>query len=341
MSSGPAVAHVGYTGTDTDRDRWLAARLWLKKVDPALSAQLEEARAEGLLREDHIDLRGAPPRDFLVERERYDVVLTHHLWGAPERAEGGPESPTACSPWHTAEAWRRRLLLAEARYVFMFGPDFNAARLDHSIPGYTSHHVRTASFLSVFAARDRGAPAEVPALSLGYEDLTKARLERLSELGDNEHLDLSYTEVTGEHVARLAAMRRLTSLSLVGTPITDDDVARLSATLDLESLDLDQTSVGSAGLLQVGRLARLTALSLNDTRVDDAGLAHLRALDDLEWLSLVGTAVGDPGLDALAVLAGLRYVSLVRTRVSAGGVAALSLALPACDIISDHDAVPT
>ena len=50
MSSGPAVAHVGYTGTDTDRDRWLAARLWLKRVDPALSAQLDPANLREVIR---------------------------------------------------------------------------------------------------------------------------------------------------------------------------------------------------------------------------------------------------------------------------------------------------
>ena len=330
--SGPAVAHVGYTGTDADRDRWLAARAWLQRADPALSTRLEEARIKGILREDPIDLRGAPPRDFLAEDGRYDLVLTHFLWGDPELAGGDTSGPTVCSPLHTPDAWRRRFLLSEARYVFMFGPHFNGASLDHSIPGYTPHEVTTRSFLSVFASQDRGAPAEVPELELSFEDMAEARLARLEELGDNRHLDLSGTAVSAEHVGQIAAMRRLTSLSLAATRITDGDLARLSATLDLRQLDLGRTLVGPAGLVHVGRLARLQCLSLNDTRVDDTGLAHLRALGDLEWLSLVGTAVGDRGVEALTAMGGLRYVSLVHTRASARAVTALARALPECEI---------
>jgi hypothetical protein len=333
--SAPAVAHVGYTGTDADRDRWVAARAWLSRVDPALSTQLEEARIQGLLREDHLDLRGVPPRDFLAEDGRYDVVLTHFLWGDPDFAGRDPSGPTACSPLHTPDAWRRRLALSGARYVFMFGPHFNGASLDHSIPGYTPHEVTTRSSLTVFASPDRGAPAEVPDLELRFEDLAEARLARLGELGDNHHLDLSESEVSGEHVEQIAAMKRLTSLSLAATRITDGDLARLCATLDLTRLDLDGTGVGPAGLAHVGRLARLRCLSLNDTRVDDTGLAHLRGLGDLEWLSLVGTAVGDRGIEVLAALDNLKYVSLVGTRASAGAVAALARALPACDINFD------
>jgi hypothetical protein len=307
-------------------------------VDPALSARFEEARIKGLPHEDYIDLRGAPPRDFLAEDGRYDVVLTHQLWGLPELAE--PGGPTGCSPLHTPDAWRRRLSRSLARYVFMFGPHFNGASLERSIPGYTPHEVSTSSCLTVFASRDRGAPAEVPTLELSFEDLAKARLERLEELGDNYHLDLSYTEVSSAHVEQIAAMPRLVSLSLAATRITDGDLARLSATLDLRQLNLDRTPVSSAGLSHVGRLARLSCLSLNDTRVDDAGLSHLRALGNLEWLSLVGTEVGDRGLEALAALGGLRYLSLVHTRASAGAVAALARALPACDINFPTEDVP-
>ena len=52
------VAHVGFTGSDDDRDRTLAARLWLGRNDPTF--------AQRPWVPDAIYLNGPPRRDFLA-----------------------------------------------------------------------------------------------------------------------------------------------------------------------------------------------------------------------------------------------------------------------------------
>ena len=337
------VAHVGHTGTDADRDRGLAIRVWLRRADSRLYAKWERLRQGGgdgdaVLREDHIDLRGNPPRDFLTEETRYDLVVTHNLWGFPELSGGADPTrassagPGACSPRHDREAWRRRLASCGARYVFMVGPHFNASYLGTDLPGYRCLRVGASSFFDVFASLSVGIAIESPQQPIRYRDMTAARLRHLDELSQNEALDLSYTELGAEHVERLGAMRRIQDLRLTGTAVSDGDLAQIAASGELRKLDLDETAVGPTGLRHLRSLVHLECLSLNHTNVDDAGLEHLCALPRLEWLSLVGTAVSDSGLARLRSLENLRYLSIVDTRVSAGGVERLRGALPACAV---------
>jgi hypothetical protein len=339
MSSGAdlVVAHVGHTGTDADRDRWLAARLWFRRAVPALERRYRDTDG-GVLRQDYIDLNGEPRRDFLAEDARYDVVITHDLWGFTRvtGAAAGAEAsgPTACSSLHAAEGWRRRLVATGASYIFMFGPHLNASTLGRALPGYRCLDIGLASYLDVFASQSATVGSESRA-PIRYRDMAAERLSHLDELSQNEALDLSFSALGSEGVRHLARMNRLSDLRLTGTPVADADLAQVVASGGLRKLDLDETAVGDEGLRHVGRLPRLECLSLNHTRVEDAGLAHLEGTRQLEWLSLVGTKVTDAGLERLRPLGNLRYLSIVDTGVTSRGVEELRRALPQCTIDFD------
>src|SRR5262245_63004636 len=180
------IAQVGYTGTDEDRDRFLIARLWLSRNDPGFAAAGWEA--------DAIDLNAEVPRDFLAERRRYDVVITHNLWDGPGPKEhsGG----AARSPRHGPATWEQRLEASGARYVFLFGPDFNAASFDRVPPAYERFSVPVLSFLDVLVRRPAALDPGEATRPIRAADVTAARLAALAELRDNRTLDLSYTRPT-------------------------------------------------------------------------------------------------------------------------------------------------
>src|SRR5258708_10184186 len=129
------VAHVGFTGTDDDRDRWLADRIWLNRDNPDFFQQ-DDGYDKGFIQHDAIDLRGDPPRDFLAEQDCYDIVITHNLWGMPTFGADVSAGPTACSLLHSPSAWKQRLLASGAQRIFMFAADFNAPDTDGSLSGY-------------------------------------------------------------------------------------------------------------------------------------------------------------------------------------------------------------
>lgn len=327
-----AVAHVGHTGTDADRDRWLAACVWLEQSDTSFYTHLRTCEGTGALQEDYVDLNGNPRRDFLSEQTRYDIILIHNLWYLNELALPGRSHATACSPLHDAATWKRRLGGTDARYIFMFGRDFNASHLDSSLSGYDCLDISAEGFLSVFAADSCRDVLKAPALKISFHDMAEARLQNLTALVDNETLDLSYTNPGTGHLLQLTAMPHLKDLRLVGTRISDSDLEHVVKRKGLRRLHLDETNVGTSGLFQVRKLVHLECLSLNDTQVDDAGLEPLRELSRLEWLSLVCTAISDSGLAHLRSITSLRYLSIVGTRVTNSGVAQLRRALPECTI---------
>jgi hypothetical protein len=326
--SGMAVAHVGYTGTDDDRDRWLATGIWLRRNDDALYQLIGAAQANGSLHEDFIDLNGKPSRDFLSEPYGYDLVITHNLWGFP----GGTSTATACSPQHRPAEWRRRLQISRARYIFMFGPDFNAGYLDESIPGYECFDVPSISFLSVFAVppRDRNSGALTEPIT--YWDMTNARLHGLPKLLMNESLDLSYTNVGNGQLVQLKEMSRLKYLRLVRTELSDADMQYVAQSRGLKILNMDGTNISNAALNRLQPLRYLQCLSLNDTQIDDDGLEALREFGDLQWLSLINTAISDRSLRHLKDIKSLRWLFLVGTKVTASGLEKLEAALPGCEI---------
>jgi hypothetical protein len=329
-----AVAQVGHTGTDGDRDRWLAAGIWLERADPALYRLMWQGDGEGSVVQDAIDLNGSPRRDFLGEDQRYDVVVIHNLWSPPAGLEPETSGGAAISPRHSPAGWRHRLQLSCARYILIFGRDFTAYDLDADIPGYSCFDVPANPPLSVFVRLPCPLAPELLSRPIGYRDMTAAQLRRLAELRLNASLDLSYTAVGGEQLAQLKEMPALADLRLVGTGLSDQDARHLAEIGALRRLNLDSTGLSNAALVPLRRLRRLECLSLNHTKIDDDGLRHLRGQRMLKWLSLIDTAVSDTGLAQLSRLDQLESLCLVGTGVSAAGVARLRAALPGCAI--DH-----
>jgi hypothetical protein len=329
---GLTIAHVGDTGADDDRDRWLAVEIWLERADRPFYERIRTSQADGCLRHDLIDLNGSPPRDYLCERGPHDVVITHNLWGPPAGSEAEARGGAASSPWHNPSAWRRRFEISGACYLFMFGTDFNAGALSAFIPGYECFDVPAVPMLSVFALRSCHRASDHLSQSITYRDMTAARLRGLPELRMNVGLDLSYTEARGEHLTQLREMVQLEDLRLVGTAISDGDIGHITQSSGLRRLNLDATAVSDAALVHLKELARLECLSLNDTKIGDTGLCHLRELRNLKWLSLINTVVGDAGLDHLTGLKNLESLSLVGTKVTASGVQKMRARLPDCTI---------
>ena len=322
-----AIAHVGYTGSDDDRERKLAVEIWLERNDTRVHASLQKAGREGTLREDCFDLNQIPPHDFLTEGGCYDLVVLHNLWGYRDLCAGGGESgPTACSRQHSVSTWRRRLLESKATYIFLFGSDFNLGFFDGVLSGYEAVAVPSLLFLGVFTA---SPPRRLEPVSL--RELAAAKLRCLEEFRLNHCLDLSHTAVRHRHAVEIAKMSHLRDLLLVGTAIDDSDLA-LIAHDTLESLYLDETAISDQGLSYLQRCSRLRCLSLNDTKITDNGLRHLRELKHLECLSLTDTAIGDAAIDHLLEIRKLRSLSLSNTGITLAGAERLRRALPACAV---------
>lgn len=323
------VAQVGYTATDDDRDRWLAACIWLERNDPAFGRSLLETEGNADVQHDAIDLRGTPGRDFLTEQIRYNIVLTHNLWGRPGYSPDDGSSAAACSPLHNPSTWRRRFQDSRARHIFMFGSDFNAANIDGFIPGYERSFVPFQSILNVFVL---GGCAASQTQSINYLDMANARLAALPTLLMNTTLDVSFTDISGQHLARVKAMSNLEELRLVGTAVSDSDMSHVVQGTGLKILNLDDTRISDVALCHLRKLKRLECLSLNHTAIHDEGIAHLRELRGLKWLSLIETEITDRGLRDLHEMTNLEWLCLVNTKVTVAGVEELHRAIPQCSI---------
>ena len=131
-----SVAHVGHVDTADDRARWLAVSRWLQQNDPPFFNLLRAQEERGEVEHQFIDLNRRPPRDFLLEQQTHDIVITHHLWGEESEGYTIRSGGAAQSEHHTAENWRQRLRATGARYVFLAGGAFNLAHLGGSLPGY-------------------------------------------------------------------------------------------------------------------------------------------------------------------------------------------------------------
>jgi len=326
------IAHVGYTGSDEDRERWLQIGIWLHRNDDELYRAWFEAGSSGTVAEDFIDLNGTPSRDFLSEDYGYDVVVTHNLWGFPDESEIGGSGPAACSIHHGIERWRARLQGSMARYIFLFGTDFNAGDLGPTPGGYDCYFVSSASFMTVLVSRHLTGKLSAPDQDISFRDMGSARLLRLPELLRNRSLDLSYTGVTGGQLVLLRGMVHLEDLRLVGTRITDDDLALIGQCPSIRNLNLDGSSISGAGVAHLRELRELEALSLNETKIEGDCLKDLKHFSRLQWLSLVGTGIGDDGLHYLDSIKNLRTLILVGTRVTTNGAERLRRALPQCGI---------
>jgi hypothetical protein len=326
------IAHVGYTGTDEDRERRLQTGIWLRRNDGDGYGAWFETGSDGAAAEDYIDLNGSPSRDFLSEDYRYHVVVTHNLWGFPDESEIGGSGPAACSIHHGVAQWRKRLQDSGARYIFFFGTDFHAGNLGATLAGYDCYFVPSVCFMTVLVFADSSSKLAAPSQDISSRDMAFTRLERLPELLRNRSLDLSYTSVMGTHLVLLKEMVHLEDLRLVGTRITDDDLALIAPCHSIRRLNLDASGISGAGLAHLRKLQYLEGLSLNETSMEGDSLRHLEHFTRLQWLSLLGTEIGDDSLHYLESIKSLRTLILVGTRVTTEGAEGLRRALPQCTV---------
>jgi hypothetical protein len=318
-----AIAHVGFTGSDADRERSLTMEVWLARNDPGFAAKLRAAQVSGNITADNFDLNSHPPRDFLTADGRADAVVVHNLWGFPDagRWTGGDAS----SPQHDLQTWNRRLALTGALYIFNFGGDFHAEP-----DGYTSIAEPSLYNLTVWTKFETPRRERIT-----LTDLAEARLTRLKEMAANEVLDLSHVSaIASDQLAAIAGMPNLRILLLSGVPVQDAQIAAMlrSGCYKLRSLYLDHTPIGDAGLEALRSCSELSLLSLNDTAVGGSGLMHLRRLPELRTLSLVNTNVSAGDVEALSALRNLRILALTGSRMSHPAIEKLARALPQCAI---------
>lgn len=108
------VANVGFIHQFHD-DRWMFQLTfrWLEENDKDYYNRMPTVPNQ-----DHIDLNNG--RDFLTEKEIYDVVIVHNIYqcnNAPILSAGD----FAKSKLDCEEAWRKRLASTQAKYIFTFG----------------------------------------------------------------------------------------------------------------------------------------------------------------------------------------------------------------------------
>lgn len=292
------IAHIGYTGSDDDRDRCLAAHIWLSRNDNDYLQMCAQAFRLTTIRQDCIDLNGNPPRDFLTEHRQYDLVIFHNLWSP---LYGYPDSGGArTSSMHNPETWRKRLLNTKARYIFIFGADFNAPDLENHIPGYRCIYVGFETMFSVFIHDNvswRGALHQF----ISHADLTQARLNTLTDFKNSRYLDISNTTLTEKHMKTIATMSSLEELRAAGAIFQNANFRYLSVLNSLRRLDLSRTEVTDEKIISITCLSKLEQLSLNRTQISDDTLASLAHLTELKWLSIVGSR---------ATRAGVRQIQL-------------------------------
>ncbi len=298
------VCHVGHTGSDADRDRWLIARIWLER-SASDRREARESRAHcrdedpRLWRHDHLDLRRRPSRDFLAEQETYDIVILHDLCGTTTSLGAPGIGGATRSERHDTDAWRRRLERSLAHHVFVFGTELGLDLGDSMAPEWRRLNVPAPGFLEVLM-NSRSMPSDAAAARpISRGDLAEARLRWLDELRANETLDLSGTRPTVEALRRVAGLAALRELRLVSTAIDDAHVEVIAGSGGLEALALDATRSSDAGIGCLRSLDRLATLTLDDTKISDAALPHLSTLRSLDWLSLVNTRVTDAGVRRL------------------------------------------
>ena len=136
------------------------------------------------------------------------------------------------------------------------------------------------------------------------DELTKARMERLFEFGDEEM----------SHFVKLT---------------------------EIKTLRLGDTRVTGAGLAHLRGLFQLKTLWLEGTRVEDSSLIHVAQLPNLEHLYLSRTRVSDDGLEHLARLVNLKELHLKNTLVTEKGIFALRKVLPECTVNNVPDTFET
>jgi hypothetical protein len=114
------IALVGFTRSHNDL-QWLEmARVWAAEHEPAM------AEAWATADQKVFDLRGAAGRNFLDDRDPYDVVILFAIYNPPtdspdfRKAIGRRRGQTSLAPNHSRERWAHRLSGTRAKYLFVF-----------------------------------------------------------------------------------------------------------------------------------------------------------------------------------------------------------------------------
>lgn len=125
------IAHVGHTKTLEDLTRIIKVVTWC----------LDNGYNPKKGTNDYIELQHG--RDFLIEKETYDIVILHFLFRggfavAPARLQC---KELAYSPHASWASWRRRLVATRAKLIFAFGgsTEVSGSYLV-DLPGYKSFH---------------------------------------------------------------------------------------------------------------------------------------------------------------------------------------------------------
>lgn len=103
----PHTAHVGYTETQADYLRVRDAENWLS---------LDEDNIDLYKKGDLLDLNTG--RDFLTETLKYEVVILHYIYHREHNSSLPAEKQ---STQHTTQAWRKRLVTANAQCIIAYG----------------------------------------------------------------------------------------------------------------------------------------------------------------------------------------------------------------------------
>jgi hypothetical protein len=117
LKNNNTICHVGFTKTPGDTDRIMRVMEWLheKKIPfPAESRFMDLNKGE----------------DFLSDRKRYWAVVLHFIcrW---EKAHLDRSKSTSkqlkVSPKASWSNWRKRLVNTKAKYIFLFGGQFEVS----------------------------------------------------------------------------------------------------------------------------------------------------------------------------------------------------------------------
>jgi hypothetical protein len=144
------IAHVGWTGSNADKQRTaIAAQVLVDRRPPP--ARYARRLARTALRSGvkfDLSYQGDPDdrygSDFLIDQRAFALVILHRVFVGwddnDDRTAAGPLANLqlfASSPNHSPKAWRRRLQDSQAQLILAFGgSDCVAASFLESLPGY-------------------------------------------------------------------------------------------------------------------------------------------------------------------------------------------------------------
>jgi Leucine-rich repeat (LRR) protein len=156
------------------------------------------------------------------------------------------------------------------------------------------------------------ANSRITGLNLGFNWVTDADLEMITELKDLRKLDLSFSLITDAGMEHLKLLDGVSDLNLFAVEkITDVGISYIRGWKKLERLNLHGTDVTDISMIQyVSGLTALRSLDIGYTLVGDLGLESLASLPQIEDLVIGGNKINGGGLHVLEALPKLTHLSL-------------------------------